>query len=60
MNIVVEHNCELYSLIVDNIGDVINVPSDTLEQVPPTLDDRWKYLSEGICRLEQGIGSSQS
>lgn len=52
MSIVVEHNDELYSLLIDEVGEVLNLNEDHLEPNPGTLDDRWKTLSEGIFQLE--------
>src|SRR3546814_8670073 len=34
MNVVVEHDGELYSLIVDSVGDVLGLTSDTYESNP--------------------------
>lgn len=55
MSIVVEHNDELYSLLIDEVGEVLNLNEDNLEPNPGTLDDRWKTLSEGIFQLEDHL-----
>jgi purine-binding chemotaxis protein CheW len=55
MSIVVEHNDELYSLLIDEVGEVLNLNEDNLEPNPGTLDDRWKNLSEGIFQLEDRL-----
>ena len=52
MSIVVEHAGELYSLVVDAIGEVLALSNDTLERVPSTLDPRWREVSSGVHRLE--------
>jgi purine-binding chemotaxis protein CheW len=52
MSIVVEHGGELYSLIVDEVGEVLSLPSERLEANPPTLDSGWRSVSLGIHRLE--------
>jgi purine-binding chemotaxis protein CheW len=52
MSIVVEHGGELYSLIVDEVGEVLSLPADRLEANPPTLDAGWRSVSLGIHRLE--------
>lgn len=55
MNVVVEHGKELYSLIIDTIGDVLTVPSDKFERNLATLDPLWRSFSDGIYRLDQGL-----
>ncbi len=55
MMIVVEHGGELYSLIVDSVGEVLGVPSDVFEPNPSTLDPAWKAVSRGIYRLEGNL-----
>jgi purine-binding chemotaxis protein CheW len=52
MSIVVEHGGELYSLIVDEVGEVLSLPAEQLESNPPTLDSGWRSVSLGIHRLE--------
>ena len=52
MSVVVEHRGELYSLIVDAVGEVLSLTTDTYEANPATLDDRLKELSNGIYRLD--------
>lgn len=55
MNIVVDHGGELYSLLVDAIGDVLSVKASAFEALPPTLDPRWREVTSGIYRLEGGL-----
>jgi len=55
MSIVVEQEGELYSLIVDKIGDVMRLPSVDFEQNPSTLDPIWRGVSDGIYRLENDL-----
>ena len=52
MSVVVEHDQEPYSLIIDAVGDVLSVPSSAYEQNPATLDPKWRDISGGIYRLE--------
>lgn len=51
MNIVVEHGNELYSLIVDEVGDVMALSENGLEKNPATLQPAWQSISKGIYRL---------
>lgn len=55
MSIVIEHNKELYGLLFDSVGDILELDSQNLEPVPPTLDDAWRHVSEGVFRLPQGL-----
>jgi purine-binding chemotaxis protein CheW len=52
MSVVVDHKGELYSLIVDAVGEVMSLPSDSYERNPSTLDPRWREVSGGIYRLK--------
>ncbi len=52
MSIVVDHHGELYSLLIDEVGEVLRVPLENYERNPPTLDPRWRDISQGIFRLD--------
>ena len=52
MSVVVDHDGELYSLIVDTVGEVLSLPNNAFEQNPPTLDTVWRDVSTGIYRLD--------
>src|SRR5690606_27232856 len=55
MNIVVERHGHLYSLIVDNVGDVLSLPAENFEKTPPSLDRVWREVSVGIYRLKEQL-----
>ncbi len=55
MNVVVRDEDELYSLIVDEVGDVVQVGMDQVEATPQTLDPVWKQCSRGVIRLDEGL-----
>ena len=55
LNVVLQHNDESFSLLVDEVGDVINVPSETMEPVPHTLEAHWKTITQGVFRLEERL-----
>lgn len=55
MSVVVEHGSELYSLIIDRVGDVLTLQKDKLEKNPATLDPLWREVSSGIYRLENEL-----
>lgn len=52
MSVVVDLNGELYSLVIDQVGEVLSLAKDTFEANPPTLDPRWREVSRGIYRLK--------
>ena len=55
MSVVVEHENELYSLIIDDVSDVMTLHHDSFEPAPPTLDPVWRDISDGIFRLNQEL-----
>lgn len=55
MSVVVDHHGDLYSLIVDSVGEVLSLPDDHFEKTPPTLDRVWRELSLGIYRLKDQL-----
>ncbi|MDR3423974.1 MAG: chemotaxis protein CheW [Alphaproteobacteria bacterium] len=52
MSVVVEHDGELYSIVVDKVGEVMSLPETDYERNPATLDPRWQEVSNGIYRLQ--------
>ena len=52
MSVVVDLNGELYSLVIDQVGEVLSLGKETFEANPPTLDPRWREVSRGIYRLK--------
>jgi purine-binding chemotaxis protein CheW len=55
MSVVVEHEEELYSLIIDKVGDVITLEGADFEKNPGTLDPSWRDISLGIYQLEKEL-----
>ncbi len=55
MNIVVRDGEELFSFVVDEVGDVVEVEDERLEPTPPTLEGRWRECCTGVVRLERGL-----
>ena len=55
MAIGVEVNDELFALLVDRIGDVARLSSDTMEPTPMHINADWQKLSKGVHRLETSI-----
>lgn len=55
MSIVVEHGQELYSLMVDSVGEVLPLNSRRHERNPPTLDPKMREYADGIYRLDDTL-----
>ena len=55
MSVVVEHESELYSLLVDSVGEVLSLNSRDYQRNPPTLDPRLREFSDGIYRLNGSL-----
>ncbi len=55
MSIVVEHHGELYSLMIDTVGEVLKMSASNFERNPATLDPVWRSFSEGVYRLTEGL-----
>jgi purine-binding chemotaxis protein CheW len=55
MSVVVDMRGELYSLRVDQVGEVLSLPAAKFERNPPTLDPLWREFSNGIYRLDDKL-----
>ncbi len=55
MSVVVEHHGEPYSLMIDSVSEVLSLPAQAFEANPPTLNPRWREVSAGIYRLNEGL-----
>ncbi|PZQ46899.1 MAG: chemotaxis protein CheW [Micavibrio aeruginosavorus] len=52
MSVVVENQGELYSLMIDRVGDVMSLSQRDYENNPSTLDPQWRSVCQGIYRLK--------
>jgi len=52
MSVVIELGTELYSLLIDGVGDVVHLPGGAVLPTPPTLDAAWHRVSAGVWRDE--------
>lgn len=50
-SIVIGQKGELYSLAIDDIGDVIDVDTSSIEHIPETVDRSWITIATGVVRL---------
>lgn len=52
MNVVVRTDDGALSLLVDEIGDVLEIGDDQMEQAPETVDEHARDLLHGVYKLE--------
>lgn len=55
MFVVVEHKNEHYSLMVDAVGDVVDIPEADIQSIPPNLDSQWHDIATGIWRTKDDL-----
>lgn len=55
MSVVIEQDGELFSLIIDAVGDVLALGGDGQEDVPALLSPAWRSVSSGIHRLDSEL-----
>ncbi len=55
MSVVVDHDDELYSILVDAVGEVLSLSAADAQRNPPTLDPAWRDISNGIYRLDNTL-----
>lgn len=55
MNVVVEDATELYSFLVDRVGDVLSIDANEIESPPLNLDPLWRSVTDGVYQMEDRI-----
>lgn len=55
VNVVLESNGELYSILVDRVGNVLTLDSSHLEEAPMTLNPAWRNVAQGIYQLDSSL-----
>lgn len=55
INIVVKVKEETISLLVDDVGDVLDIPGDCFETPPETLKGKVRELIQGVYKLENQL-----
>jgi purine-binding chemotaxis protein CheW len=55
MAVVVEHEDEPYSLLVDEVGEVLSLSESQRDANPATLDPKWRQIADGLYRLEGNL-----
>jgi purine-binding chemotaxis protein CheW len=52
MAVGIEHRSESYGLLIDDIGEVLKLPTTSREDNPVNLDPRLARISAGVHRLD--------
>jgi purine-binding chemotaxis protein CheW len=55
MNIIVKGKDGLYSLVVDEVTDIIDIQEESLEKTPDTIDANIKRYVDKIYKRDQGL-----
>ncbi|MBT3238874.1 MAG: chemotaxis protein CheW [Rhodospirillaceae bacterium] len=55
MGVTIEQQNELYTLLVDKVGDVIGLSKEYYENSPSTLDPLWREFASGVYRLDDKL-----
>ena len=55
MGVTIEQGNDLYTLLVDRIGEVVSMSSDQRERIPQTLDGNWKDVALNVYKLEEDL-----
>lgn len=55
MHVVIEYRDELFSLMVDAVGDVLSVPIGQIDKVPVNLHASWREMAAGVYRLDNEL-----
>ncbi|MFM9890262.1 MAG: chemotaxis protein CheW [Rickettsiales bacterium] len=52
MMAVVEYQHELFALMIDQVGDVLQLAMNRFEKVPSNMDATWRGMAAGVFKLE--------
>jgi purine-binding chemotaxis protein CheW len=55
MAIGIEFKEESYGLIIDSVGEVLDLSESSKEAVPSNLDPRWAEIAAGVHRLDNNL-----
>tara|TARA_B100001123_G_scaffold149130_1_gene172710 strand:- start:905 stop:1378 length:474 start_codon:yes stop_codon:yes gene_type:complete len=52
MHVVVSYRDELFSLLVDKVGDVMSLEMNQFEKTPSNLQNEWREMAAGVFKLD--------
>lgn len=53
--VIMEYKNNLYSLIVDSIGDVLSISQNSIQTTPPNLESTWQDVALGVHSLKDEL-----
>lgn len=54
-SIVINKGNEMYSLVFEDVGDVIDIPLSNIEKLPDTIQKKWISVSKGVYRMGEKL-----
>lgn len=51
-SVVINKNNEMYSLVFEGVGDVVDISESEIEALPFTINKKWFSLSKGVYRMD--------
>jgi purine-binding chemotaxis protein CheW len=54
-SIVINHGNEMFSMVFEGVGDVIDINTDDIEQLPDTSNKDWLSMTRGIFRTQERL-----
>jgi purine-binding chemotaxis protein CheW len=55
MNFILKTSSGVCSVIVDDVGDVLDIPSHRMEPAPETMNQRMKEYVKNICKMDDKL-----
>ncbi len=55
MSAVANWQGHLYSFLIDEVGDVMQLSSNQIEKSPPHLDAHWRNIASGVYKLDKEL-----
>jgi purine-binding chemotaxis protein CheW len=55
MAVGIQSDSESYGLVIDGVGEVLKLGTETAEPVPVNLDERLRRVAAGVHRLDDGL-----
>lgn len=54
-SIVINNGSEMFSMVFQGVGDVIDIPTGEIEQLPDTINSDWLKVAHGVYRTPERL-----
>ena len=54
-SVVINKENEMYSLVFEEVGDVVDIPYSSIEKLPDTIQKKWFTVSKGVYRMDEKL-----